>query len=157
MNNDTKISYQEGNRAKAFFETKFNSSCEQVIISKESAEYKACSFVANKNVVQFRKAKITPKKVGQFVAIWTRADSGETRPYDISDTVEYLVIYVENNSNLGLFIFPGSFLIKSGIFSSETTKGKRGIRVYPPWDQTINRQAKSTQQSQLKYFHSLTS
>lgn len=30
--------------------------------------------------------------------------------------------------------------------------GKRAIRVYPPWDKTINQQAQKTQKWQLEYF-----
>ena len=53
-------------------------------------------------------------------------------------------------------IFLGAFLLSSGIiFSQNKKQGKRGIRVYPPWDKTENNQARKTQAWQIKYFLSL--
>ena len=35
---------------------------------------------------------------------------------------------------------------------SDKKEGKRAIRVYPPWDIAINKQAQKTQKWQLNYF-----
>jgi hypothetical protein len=43
-------------------------------------------------------------------------------------------------------------LQEKGILSDDNKEGKRGFRVYPPWDIAINKQAKQTQEWQLKYF-----
>ncbi|RYE38879.1 MAG: MepB domain containing protein, partial [Sphingobacteriales bacterium] len=40
------------------------------------------------------------------------------------------------------------------ILSGNGKNGKRGFRVYPPWDLTENSQARKTQQWQLEYFTS---
>jgi hypothetical protein len=53
---------------------------------------------------------------------------------------------------LGQFIFPKSVLADKGIVTRNGKEGKRGIRVYPPWDLTTNKQAKRTQSWQTKYF-----
>lgn len=38
------------------------------------------------------------------------------------------------------------------ILSDQTREGKRGIRVYPIWDETTSKQAEKTQEWQIKYF-----
>jgi hypothetical protein len=43
-------------------------------------------------------------------------------------------------------------LVDQGIITNNGKEGKRGIRVYPPWDIAPNRQAMKTQSWQLKYF-----
>jgi hypothetical protein len=42
--------------------------------------------------------------------------------------------------------------VEKGIISSNGKEGKRGIRVYPPWDIATNRQAIKTQNWQTNYF-----
>jgi hypothetical protein len=53
---------------------------------------------------------------------------------------------------LGQFIFPKTVLANKGIISKNGISGKRGIRVYPPWDVPNNKQAEKTQRWQLNYF-----
>ena len=53
---------------------------------------------------------------------------------------------------MGQFVIPKSVLIEKGIISTSKKEGKRGFRVYPIWDKTINKQAVLTQQWQLNYF-----
>jgi hypothetical protein len=60
-------------------------------------------------------------------------------------------VVVRKDDNLGQFIFPKSVLNKHNIVSMNNQGGKRTIRVYPPWDVTINKQAKKTQKWQLEY------
>ncbi|MCL2353596.1 MAG: MepB family protein [Defluviitaleaceae bacterium] len=101
----------------------------------------------------FRIAKITPKKVGQFVSVWKRdAESGKTRPHDITDNIDFFVIKMEDGENFGHFIFPKDVLIDKGIISINGVGGKRGIRVYPPWCVAPNKQAQASQLWQLRYF-----
>jgi hypothetical protein len=45
-----------------------------------------------------------------------------------------------------------SVLVHKGIISQNGKGGKRGIRVYPPWDNVMNKQAEKTQSWQTKYF-----
>ena len=121
-------------------------------LNKESAEYDACSFELNGKHIQYRMSKITPSKAGQFVTIWKRNKDRQTAPFDSSDHIDFMVVTSVKGSNRGQFIFPASIMIEKGIFFQNEKKGKRGIRVYPPWDKTQNNQARKTQAWQIKYF-----
>ncbi len=121
-------------------------------LNSESAAYGACSFELNGLKIEHRASKTTPTKTGQFVTIWKRCEEGITIPFDISDDIDFVVITSRRGENLGQFIFPKAVLIKEGIFTQNGKGGKRGIRVYPPWDQANSRQASRTQQWQTKYF-----
>jgi hypothetical protein len=46
-------------------------------------------------------------------------------------------------------------LCERDIVSRDSSGGKRGFRVYPPWVTTTNRQARSTQSWQVNYFFNL--
>lgn len=129
-----------------------------VVSEAESKAYLAHSFQLDGQYIQFRKAKITPTKTGQFVTIWKRNEKGITEPFDIADKFEHYIIAARQNENFGLFIFPKSVLYQHKILSnSEQQKdGKRGIRVYPPWDATTSHQAQKTQLWQLRYFLDLS-
>lgn len=118
----------------------------------ESKEYGACSFVLNGKTIQQRISKITPTKIGQFVTIWKRNENGITEPFDNSDDFDFVIITARNDNNFGQFIFPKSVLADNGIITQNGKEGKRGIRVYPPWDIVTNKQAMKTQNWQTKYF-----
>ncbi|MBB6004366.1 MepB family protein [Arcicella rosea] len=118
----------------------------------ESAAYGACSFKLNGKEIQFRVSKITPTKTGQFVAIWKRNKDGITAPYNTTDDLDFIIITSKSGDNFGQFIFPKSVLAEHGILTNDGKEGKRGIRVYPPWDLATNKQAVKTQSWQLKYF-----
>lgn len=121
----------------------------------ESSEHDACSFNLNENKIIFRTSKITPLKTGQFVAIWKRNTNGPTEPLDVLDDFDFLVITSKTNNNFGQFVFPKSVLANKGIITHNNKIGKRGIRVYPPWDKTENKQAIKTQNWQTKFFISM--
>ena len=118
----------------------------------ESKEYGACSFKLNNKTIQYRASKITPTKSGQFVTIWKRNKEGLTVPFDIFDDLDYIFITSKSGDNFGQFIFPKSVLADNGIVKRNGKEGKRGIRVYPPWDIATNKQALLTQSWQTKYF-----
>jgi len=126
--------------------------CAQPVAEPESREYNACSFKLNTLCVIFRTGKITPTKIGQFVTVWKREGSGPTKPFDIHDNFDLFIISAKRDENFGMFIFPKPVLLKHHIISQNYIGGKRGFRLYPPWDVTINPQAKKTQQWQLEYF-----
>ena len=126
------------------------------VAENESAEYGAYTFEVNHLKARFRVAKITPTKIGQFVTLWKRTEKGTIQPYDISDSVDLVVISTRKDNQLGQFVFPKSVLLDKNIFSNTTQKGKLGFRVYPPWDKTLNKQAQRTQQWQLHYFLELS-
>lgn len=126
--------------------------CTHPFPEAESVEYGACIFELNGRPVRFRIAKITPAKTGQFVTIWKRSENGPIVPFDISDPVNLFIISTRKNNRFGQFIFPGSVLLEHDIISHNNKGGKRGIRVYPPWDVAMNRQAQKTQQWQMDFF-----
>lgn len=121
----------------------------------EGKEYNACQYKLNGLNILCRNAKITPKKVGQFVTCWKRNKSGITEPYSEDDQIDFYVIIARTENKFGQFVFPKSTLIKKGIMSTEKKNGKRGFRVYPKWDVAKNKQAKRTQKWQLDYFYEI--
>ena len=125
---------------------------DELIAEDESQEYGACTFRLNKLKIKFRVSKITPTKTGQFVTIWKRNKEGITQPFDLIDEIDFVIISSQNGDNFGQFIFPKSVLLDKGIMTGNGKKGKRGIRVYPPWDIATNKQASKTQSWQTKYF-----
>lgn len=122
------------------------------MINDESAEYGACAFELNGRSVIFRVAKITPTKVGQFVTLWKRVGSGPIQPYDVTDSIDLIVINTRNKDYFGQFVFPQAVLCEKDIVSINQIGGKRGVRVYPPWNKAVSQQAQKTQEWQLHYF-----
>jgi hypothetical protein len=66
--------------------------------------------------------------------------------------IDFILITTRGGNNLGQFIFPKSVLADKGIITRNDKEGKRGIRVYPPWDIAKNKQAEKTQNWQINYF-----
>ena len=118
----------------------------------ECDEYFGYNFESNQLLFKFRKAKITPKKVGQFVTLWKRNADKQTEPFDENDLVDYYIIATEDDSKLGFYIFSKSVLIEKNILSTQNKEGKRGFRVYPDWVKPENKQAEKTQNWQQNYF-----
>lgn len=140
--------------------TKIYDKCELKIsdfkMETESKEYDACRFKLNGLSIISRNAKITPKKVGQFVTFWKRSRNGPIEPLNETDRIDFYVVNVRTKSHFGQFVFPKAVLIKKGIISTEKKEGKRGFRVYPIWDKTKNKQAEKTQKWQLNYFYEIS-
>lgn len=122
------------------------------IAEGESSEYGACHFKLNGHEIKFRVSKITPTKTGQFVTIWKRDEQGVTRPFSEADELDFFIISSRSNENFGVFIFPKALLLEKGIITGKGKEGKRGIRVYPPWDKPTSKQAEKTQDWQTMYF-----
>lgn len=123
-----------------------------LVEDEESKEYLGYNFEAGKHKFKFRKSKITPKKVGQFVTLWKRNSKNETEPYNETDKFDFFIILTKENNNYGFFLFPRKELIKQQILSSKLKEGKRGFRVYPKWTETESKQAEKTQIWQTNYF-----
>ena len=124
---------------------------ESMQIENESQEYGATTFTVMNKKIKFRVAKVTPTKVGHFVAIWKR-ENGVTKPHDIEDPYDFFVISVRDKDGFGQFIFNKSALLENKLITSESTTGKRGVRLYLPWITTPNKQSKKSQEQQCKNF-----
>lgn len=118
----------------------------------ESVAYSAFRFQLSRFKMLFREAKITPTKTGQFVTLWKRIAKGPIEPFDLSDAVDLFIINTRTETNFGQFVFSKEVLSQHGIITTGSKEGKRAIRVYPPWNQTTNKQAQKTQKWQLDYF-----
>lgn len=118
----------------------------------ESEEYGAYTFCLDEYSVRFRVAKTTPTKPGHFVTLWKRNGIGPIEPYDMNDPVDFFVICTRKDNHFGQFVFPKYVLQKHDIVSTNHEGGKRAIRVYAPWEKSLNRQAQKTQNWQSEYF-----
>ncbi len=124
-------------------------------LEQESKEYDACRFKLNERNIISRSAKITPKKIGQFVTFWKRNGNGIIEPLDENDQFDFYVVNTRRENDFGQFVFSKSILIKNGIISTNKKEGKRGFRVYPNWEIAQNKQAEQTQKWQLEYFYEI--
>lgn len=131
--------------------------CSYPVSYKENSDYGACTFVLNGRSIQFRTAKITPTKTGQFVTLWKRIGNNPIQSFDYDDDFDLFVISVSKDNHTGQFIFSKAILYAKDIISKNNIGGKRAIRVYPPWDKTTSPQATRTQKWQLDYFLDLSS
>jgi hypothetical protein len=134
---------------------KLNLTISNFQLNTEGKEYNSCSFFLNKSRVISRQAKITPKKAGYFVAVWKRNNKGITTPFTVEDKFDLFVINIQNKEKKGQFVFSKEVLKKYGIIRLNGTEGKRGFRLYAPWDNPTSKQAVKTQEWQLNYFLAL--
>lgn len=125
---------------------------EDFFLNPESVEYEACSFSVNSKHIQFRKARKTPLKSGQFVTIWKRNSDGKTAPYDLSDKIDGVIVCVQIGTEFSVFIFSALVLKEQMILSSNGRNGKRAIRVYPGPESAVNPQAMRTAAWQSESF-----
>lgn len=124
---------------------------------KQNANYGAGTFQIASRSVRFRVAKITPNKVGQFVAFWEKDENDNNQPFTYERAPDLLVITTFlSKDEWGQFIFPKDILAKQNILKTSATKGKMAIRVYPGWDTPTSKQAIKTQKWQLPYFVDLS-
>lgn len=120
---------------------------------KESYEYCAYTLNLDGSKSKFRIAKVTPTKPGLFVTMWKRNSAGITEPHAIHDPIDLYIVSVKDQNRAGVFIFPKEAFAKHGIISVSGKGGKRGFRVYPTWENSLNKQATKTQSWQVKYFY----
>lgn len=124
----------------------------EMTLDPESKEYSGRRFKLNEHWIICRNSKLTPKKIGQFVTFWRRNKKGQTEPYREMDQIDFYIINTRTEKHFGQFVFPKSVLIDKGLISTDKKDGKRGFRVYPPWDRVESELASRTQKWQLDYF-----
>jgi len=151
---------------KAFISTRYKITKNIELCSiPESTKYEALNFSINNQNIVYRKGKITEDRPGAFLAVWKRpCVSNTNKPIPLqANELDYLFVEVKEHSSnpkKGIFIFPVSILLKKGIISSETKKGKTGFRVFPPWSENrglvgmkvFSESGKKTQRWQLPYY-----
>jgi hypothetical protein len=128
----------------------------EIIKDQECEEYFGYNFKIGQLKIKFRKAKITPKKVGQFVTLWKRNFDGQTEPFNVNEDFDFYIVATEQDDKFGFFLFSKYILSEKLILTNKSKEGKRGFRVYPAWDTPKNKQAEKTKQWQEKYFLDLT-
>jgi len=122
----------------------------------ECVEYYGLNFQIRNLNIKFRKAKITPRKTGQFVTLWKRNVIGKTEPFNSNDNFDFYIIATEQENKFGFFLFPKQILIEKQILTNNSKEGKRGFRIYADWDIPNNKQAEKTQKWQTEYFIDFT-
>ncbi|MDQ0095682.1 MepB family protein [Paeniglutamicibacter psychrophenolicus] len=123
----------------------------------EARAYAGCSFVMAGAVgagtlTVFRSAKVTPTKAGLFTTLWKRDGNGATRPYSLADEAENFIIAASVPYGYGYFTFTATDLANHGILATGGKPGKRGFRLYTPWDTGLNRSAEATWAWQRAFF-----
>lgn len=134
-----------------------NLTLSHLTLETEGTDYHACSYWLNNYEIIGRNAKVTPTKNGQFVTCWQRNSTGETEPFSEDTSFDYLTVITVDKQLIGQFVFPKQELIRQKIIKTAQKDGKRGFRVYPPWDTPQSKQATKSQEWQLRYFYSLNS
>lgn len=86
------------------------------------------------------------------MTLWKRLGNSPIQPYDMDDSIDFFVICARKENHFGQFVFPKFALLKHDVISIKGKGGKRAIRVYPPWEKSLNRQAQKTQNWQIEYF-----
>lgn len=129
-----------------------NFSVKNIVIEKECQEYKGYQIDGNNSKIIYRKSKITPTKKGQFVTVWKRTPAGPIAPFDQNDCIDFVIILSKNSKQSGFFVFPEKILLEQAIFSTPKKEGKRGFRIYLPFEDLDSKQAIKTQQWQAPFF-----
>ncbi|WP_322969482.1 MepB family protein [Faecalibacter sp. LW9] len=147
---------KELNKIESLFIKNYGQKITNLTIENECDEYFGFNFQIEKLNFKFRKSKITPKKVGQFVTLWKRNSEKQTEPFNENDNFDFFIFVSEQDEKFGFFIFSKKLLIEKNILSSRLKEGKRGFRLYPTWVKTESKQAEKTQSWQTEYFINLT-
>ncbi len=123
---------------------------------EQNIDYESAVFMQNGELWRWRTARITPAKPGAFVALWRRNSQGSTEPFDATDECAGVMIGVADDDGSGIFTFTNKDLERLGIYQSTAQPGKRGFRLYMPWNDRLNRQAQRTKEAQAQFFLPMT-
>ncbi|WP_375178808.1 MepB family protein [Enterococcus rotai] len=129
---------------------------ENLEVEEQNKDYQGLTFSIGQQTFRSRKAKITPKKLGYFVAFWEKDAANKNQPYESISAPEKLIITIFDQEKVGQFIFPKAILAEQHILTTGSIKGKMALRLYPDWVMGLNKTASKTQQWQSPYFIDLT-
>lgn len=119
---------------------------------QENTDYSGVTIHFKDYKMKFRNAKITPKKIGQFVTFWKKNADHKNEPYHLNDDFDYYIVAAKQQERFGFFFFSKQVLAEENILTNDKKLGKMGFRVYPVWDFPTNKQAAKTKQWQSDYF-----
>lgn len=122
---------------------------------EQNSDYESGTVTLGATTWRIRTARVTPTKLGAFVAVWCRDAQGETRPFGSSEMGSGLLVFVREEQHFGVFRFSPDVLDQLGVTCSDRHPGKRGFRVYPSWSSGLNAQAQRTQRDQAPAFEEL--
>lgn len=97
---------------------------------KQNSDYGAGIFQLNSKSIRFRVAKITPNKIGQFVAFWEKDNRNKNQPFSYNQSPDLLVINTFADKKIGQFIFPKDILVKKGILKTDGQCGKMAVDLF---------------------------
>ena len=80
----------------------------------------------------------------------------QTEPFNIKDDFDFYIIATTESDKFGFFVFPKHILDREHILTNNAHGGKRGFRVYPPWDIPANKMAEKAKAWQAEYFIDMT-
>jgi len=123
---------------------------------KQNSNYEGMTFFLGHHHIRSRLAKKTPTKKGYFVATWEKDNFNQNKPFDDENSPDLLIISIMDQSKNGVFIFPKSTLVTQKILNSSKTTGKMAFRVYPSWENNLNKTATKTQLWQKAFFIDLS-
>lgn len=129
---------------------------ENMKIEPLNIEYESCHYQINDKTYRSRRAKKTLNKQGYFVVFWIKDENNKNRPYTYEETLDKLIVTIIDERKKGQFAFPKDLLYKKKIISSNNITGKMAMRVYPTWEDNLNKTASQTQKWQKDYFIDLS-
>ena len=86
------MTFQELEKTSSLVFEKLDLKIRNLIIEKESQEYCAAQLELKNSKIIFRKAKITPTKIGQFVTLWKRIDKNTIQPFSSEYNFDLVII-----------------------------------------------------------------
>ena len=99
-----------------------------ILEETQNSDHGAGIFQLNSKSVRFRVAKITPTKIGQFVAFWEKDEANKNQAFSYDNATDLLVINTFGRNGIyGQFVFPKEVLLKQNILKTSKTKGKMAI------------------------------
>lgn len=78
----------------------------------QNAEYAGGTFLLNQQLIRFRAAKITPTKIGQFVAFWEKNELDKNQAFCAEDSPDLLVVTTFQEERMASLFFQKPFLLR---------------------------------------------
>ncbi len=118
----------------------------------QNQEYEGFVLTLDDRTYRSRLARKTPRKNGYFTVFWRKGEDDRNRPYTLDECTDRLVITVLDQGKKGQFVFSKEVMASKGIVTTDSSKGKMAMRVYPDWVTGLNPTARKTQAWQSEYF-----